>query len=32
VEVLRHGEREELLGSLDEVLLGLREARLARTA
>jgi hypothetical protein len=32
VEVLRHGGREELLGSLDEVLLGLREARLARTA
>ncbi len=31
-EVLRDGDREALVGSLDEMLLGLRAARLARTA
>ena len=32
VEVLRHGQRRQLLATLDETLLGLRTARLARTA
>lgn len=32
VETLRHGDRETLLGSLDDALLGLRAAKLARTA
>ena len=32
VEVLRDGDRPALVGSLDEMLLGLRAARLARTA
>jgi hypothetical protein len=32
VAALRHGERPELIESLDEALLGLRAAKLARTA
>jgi hypothetical protein len=32
VETLRHGDREALLDSLDDALLGLRAAKLARTA
>jgi hypothetical protein len=32
VETLRHGDRAELLDSLDDTLLGLRAAKLARTA
>ncbi len=32
VEILRHGDRPALVDSLDEMLLGLRTARLARTA
>ena len=32
VEALRDGDRAALVASLDEMLLGLRAARLARTA
>ena len=32
VETLRHGDRDALLDSLDDALLGLRAAKLARTA